>query len=1099
MTEQNKIPHPGQLVLIRNRPAIVTDIKESKSEKIETVHGVWFKYIDGFTHPENDFIIWEREYNTAIIQTAKLPKIEKSTFGIDDPDIFRALINAYRWSSNNSIYDLFKVEGSKSRIFSPWQSAVQIEDYQLYPVLKALNMPRITMLIADDVGLGKTIEAGLILSELFARGRLRRVLIICPAALQVQWRDEMAEKFYIDFNIVDRESTFKLQKEFGIDSNPWNSFPRIITSLDYLRQRDVLESFNAATKNFIRNNGLTLPWDMIIVDEAHNIAPKYFNSETERIRMLRQILPHFEHRIFLTATPHNGFTSSFTGMLELLNSLKFEQKNVLEESDRNFIKEHVIRRLKSELNKDSLLKRFASRTIKRINPNHKLYPKEIELFNAVRAYRQKVLDLLADQAGPKKYIVSFLVTLLTKRLLSSSYAFAKTWWNHYSGLDNFEVDDEEARFIIQRVESDIIDDNERDLREEEAAKKIGSWLAQNADKFRNEINEINRIISAMGWTSETINDEINCFKNFPKDSKWDSIISWINSNLKNGNNFKTDERVIIFTEYKHTLDYLVSRFKAIGIESPILESMFGGSGQSERERIKLYFNDVESNLRILIATDVASEGINLQNNCRFIIHYEIPWNPIRLEQRNGRVDRYGQLRDVTIFHFTTDEEADLKFLERVINKVEQIREDLGGVGELFDKTIENYFTGVKSEREIAPSLLESIQPNKDEKEELRISDKGSDENYQLALQNLRLTENELNINSKSLGKLLQIAFRLENGDLLEDDKDSDVFRIVKIPPRWKNLIDSSIRIKTGKAEGSLPRLVFDGSYFEKVVNGRKIYLTKPDTKLIRLGHPIMKRAIGLIRKKLWELPEFNPSQSLSRFTVTKRVMPSGTNQLLIVYLLIEAINDLRESIHTEVITLKYQLDQNKLLNLDDNLFVSVVNMDAEKLPKQSLNEWIPKIRTQWLQIEHNLNEIISQFKNDIESKFSDELKSNLDTQIELTKKSYDERIKELKKKKEPKFIEKLRKEFAAEKLKLNQEILFEDMKREKIKKIEEMEQNLERHRDERLAKLQKNIEDEKERMLNKILPARYKLNYLEVIPLGVEICLNSKLFGENKK
>ena len=197
MTEQNKIPHPGQLVLIRNRPAIVTDIKESKSEKIETVHGVWFKYIDGFTHPENDFIIWEREYNTAIIQTAKLPKIEKSTFGIDDPDIFRALINAYRWSSNNSIYDLFKVEGSKSRIFSPWQSAVQIEDYQLYPVLKALNMPRITMLIADDVGLGKTIEAGLILSELFARGRLRRVLIICPAALQVQWRDEMAEKFYI--------------------------------------------------------------------------------------------------------------------------------------------------------------------------------------------------------------------------------------------------------------------------------------------------------------------------------------------------------------------------------------------------------------------------------------------------------------------------------------------------------------------------------------------------------------------------------------------------------------------------------------------------------------------------------------------------------------------------------------------------------------------------------------------------------------------------------------------------------------------------------------------------------------------------------------
>src|SRR5262249_7070718 len=158
----------------------------------------------------------------------------------------------------------------------PWQSAIQIEDYQLYPVLKALLLSRVELLLADDVGLGKTVEAGLILSELISRRRIRRVLIVCPAALQTQWRGEIREKFYLDFAIVDRDETFRLRKAQGLDTNPWMAFPRIITSMDYLRQSAVLQEFLGASDSLTSKQRTTLPWHLLIVDEVHNLTPARF-------------------------------------------------------------------------------------------------------------------------------------------------------------------------------------------------------------------------------------------------------------------------------------------------------------------------------------------------------------------------------------------------------------------------------------------------------------------------------------------------------------------------------------------------------------------------------------------------------------------------------------------------------------------------------------------------------------------------------------------------------------------------------------------------------------------------------------------------------
>ncbi len=190
-------------------------------------------------------------------------------------------------------------------------------------------MPRVSLLLADDVGLGKTIEAGLILTELIARRRIRRVLVVCPASLQLQWREEMADKFSLDFLVLDRGAMVEIQREYGMDANPWAVTPRAITSMDFLRQPDVLSQFLAAAGTLER--GHALAWDFLVVDEAHNLAPHSLAERSERSRMLGEITPHFEHRLFLTATPHNGFTYSFTGLLEQLDPVRFRQTSELYE------------------------------------------------------------------------------------------------------------------------------------------------------------------------------------------------------------------------------------------------------------------------------------------------------------------------------------------------------------------------------------------------------------------------------------------------------------------------------------------------------------------------------------------------------------------------------------------------------------------------------------------------------------------------------------------------------------------------------------------------------------------------------------------------
>ena len=690
MNRKNKTPKIGQMVIVRCRPAIVRDIIPSKnSTNVEIFHAVEVQYIDGWLHPEKDILIWEREYETQIIQGNMLPKIDDEDYKPDEPEELKAFINAYKWSSVARI----NTTTENVNLTAPWQSAVQVEDYQLYPVLKSLAMPRVSLLLADDVGLGKTIEAGLIVSELIARNRVKRVLVICPASLQLQWKEELKEKFYLDFEIVDRKKTFDIQRTMGINSNPWAIYPRIITSMDYLRQPDVQQSFKTVTQSIAANIDGKLPWQMLIVDEAHNFAPSGMGTNTQRYEMLRELSLYFEHKLFLTATPHNGYTHSFTGLLELLDPVRFEQKTELEEKDHNHIETVMVRRLKSDLNTFKN-KRFVKRYVESVDID--LNRNEKQLFESLREYRKAGQKLLSKIGRKEKHLGEFLFKLLTKRLLSGSYAFAFTWWQHVAGMDETELSSiNELEFAKNRVDNSVDDDIEKEQREVEVVRKTGAWLAQYNEELKNEINLVNNVLITMGLGKENLKVDVTKWDKFQNESKWDELIKWINDNLKDDKNFKEDERIIIFTEYKQTLVYLKERFKREGIEEPQLEMLYGGMTSEKRQEIKERFNDNESSLKILLATDAASEGINLQTGCRYIFHYDVPWNPMRMEQRNGRVDRHGQYRDVYIHHFNSKDDEDMQFLSRVVRKVDQVREDLGSVAQVLDRMIEMHFESTK--------------------------------------------------------------------------------------------------------------------------------------------------------------------------------------------------------------------------------------------------------------------------------------------------------------------------------------------------------------------------------------------------------------------
>ena len=524
---------------------------------------------------------------------------------------------------------------------------VALEAYQLAPVLRLLARPRPSLLIADDVGLGKTIEAGLVLLELMARRRASRILIVTPPGLMDQWRDELRDKFGLEFTLIENAAGLsRIQTDLPAGTNPWDALPRVITSIDYLK------------KETVRNRALRKRWDLVIVDEAHALAESGTPENpyrTQRTRLGLALREAARGLLLLTATPHNGYSHSFRSLVELIDPTLAALSGSPERVRRR-IETACIRRMKAQIRRRLADGReepvFPPRTVRGI-PVTPPTEAETELLRKVGSYCARTAR---DAAGTEDAeLVGFAMQIVKKRALSSRAALAKTIEHRLEALRSEEAREEPPdRSELRDLQADL---PLGEAAAERAARKILHSAIPRDERLRtSEIRALNAIRKIL--------------RRLPtSDPKIEALLDELRRIFAEN----PTEKVIVFTEYRDTLEAVQARLDSDAAFAGRYVILRGGLTRGQRLARQEAFEKPE--VRLLLATDAASEGLNLQRQCRRVIHFELPWNPNRLEQRNGRVDRYGQTREPIIRYLYYPDSPEEDVLHQLVEKIERMAAD----------------------------------------------------------------------------------------------------------------------------------------------------------------------------------------------------------------------------------------------------------------------------------------------------------------------------------------------------------------------------------------------------------------------------------------
>ena len=839
------IPEPGQIVIVRRRPFVVNDIQTSTLPLPATLHDqsvrqhlLRLSSIEDEGLGEELSVIWELEPGVMALDRAQLPALK----GFDSPRIFDAFLDAVTWGAVSSADD--------RALQAPFRSGVDIDDYQLDPVVRALSMPRVNLLIADDVGLGKTIEAGLVAQELILRHRARSILIVCPSSIQVQWKEEMRDKFGLEFRIVDSALFADLRRRRGIHVNPWTHFPRLITSIDFLKRERPTRLFRETLPPG-DHPAFPRPYDLLVVDEAHNVAPSgrgKYATDSQRTVAIRTLAPYFEHKLFLSATPHNGYKESFSALLELLDNQRFARAVPPNRAQLDAI---MVRRMKSELElRWDGTRRFAERRVKHLDVPYSASEKE--------AHRtlSRYAELRAKSAATagEQFATEFVLKLLKKRLFSSPAAFAITLEKHARSVG--EAGRGSLPSSLQRqleeIDNDFANDEDYETTALEAVESASRHVAPLVGEEKALLKELREFATHAASSADT---------------KARRLIQWLKDALKPGGQW-SDRRVILFTEYRATQKWLHDLLAAEGLGGPDrLQTIYGGMALEDRERVKAAFqtDPGESPVRILLATDAASEGINLQNHCWQLIHYEIPWNPNRMEQRNGRVDRHGQKHpEVHVYLFVGagfnetkpgqapgDLEGDLEFLLRAALKVEAIREDLGKVGPVIASQVEEAMLGRRRTLDTARAERESEPVRAMLKFERKLRDQ-----LEKLAQQLQDTERELRLSPANVQNVVETGLALAGQAKLRPAGDGGAFHVPSLTGSWALCAEGLAHPHSRK----IRPIVFDHS----IAAGRD------DVVLCHLNHRLVQMCLRLLRAEIWSQGQ---AKKLHRFTT--RMVPDS--------------------------------------------------------------------------------------------------------------------------------------------------------------------------------------------------------------------------------
>ena len=565
---------------------------------------------------------------------------------LGDPEKFLLFAEAERIRSSYLFDPLFAVNCS----------IVDALPHQVEAVYRVLlKMPRIRYLLADDTGAGKTIMTGLLLKEMLSRGLLRRILIITPGGLTKQWvEDELGLKFNLPFVLGDR-SALKANSGF------FHSHDRIVTSIDFISQEDVL------------NNLKSTSWDIVIVDEAHKLSAYDYTDKREvsrRYASVEAISKKTEHLLLLTATPHRGRRDTFKYLLQLLDPEIFSSETLIpkrvQELTKTGVNRFFIRRLKEEMKDWQNLPLYKKRFTKTVQ--YELNPQEKKLYDRVTQYLSKARQ---DAERDSNIHVSLALLVMQRRLTSSIFAIKNTLFNRHKILvdliEEFRKNPDLFKKKEKFEEANLSEDAYDELGDEEK-ESFDSLLkdprkfklfttAKDSEDLKKEANQVKELLDL----AESI------YNSGVPESKLQKLYDYLQEERSI---LENNEKLVLFTEHKDTLIYLKDKLENQGYSIVVIH---GGMPVDQRRQAQVQFTN---NAQILIATDAAGEGINLQI-CRLLFNWDIPWNPNRLEQRMGRIHRYGQKVDVFVLNFVARNTREGSVLETLLNKLELIREQLG--------------------------------------------------------------------------------------------------------------------------------------------------------------------------------------------------------------------------------------------------------------------------------------------------------------------------------------------------------------------------------------------------------------------------------------
>lgn len=809
------LPYAGDIAVVRHRQYMVERVHPAPEPGQQT--RVELVCLDDDAAGRRLEVFWERELGARVI------KPEDKGLGavarLDPPRHFAAYLHALKWHS---------VTSTDGKLFqSPFRAGIKLMRHQLVPLMKALELPRANLFIADDVGLGKTIEAGLVMQELLLRQRVDQILIVCPASVCLQWQGEMEKRFGLRFEIYNRAFVGWRRQERGFGVNAWSTYPRFIISYQTLRRPEYRDLLLAHLGEQARRS-------LLVVDEAHNAAPASatrYAVDSSTTQVVRDVAQVFEHRLFLSATPHNGHSNSFSSLLEILDRQRFTRGVPVK--NRAVLEQVMVRRLKRDIKALELSDDYPDRRVVQVSlhcdhpaaasatwtsTHHDpaaaaAQPRALGAAGTADLALSELLRQYSAVAQVKGKRGRLALVNLQKRLLSSIDAFARTIRRHavtvapdLDVLDVLDVRAHEQQALDLGHQTDTAGLSE----------EYGSEDDSEAEESRADNLAVTAPASARTLLTAML-DLAEQHRDAPS-PKLLALVDWIRVHqcpavAIGGVDRKTgkadrqwrDTRLIVFTEYADTKRYLRRLLQAAidGSDAADLRIMefHGGMSDEQREEVQRAFNGPPDQypVRILLCTDAAREGVNLQGYCANLFHYDVPWNPGRIEQRNGRIDRTLQrAREVFCHYFVYPQRVEDRVLQVLVKKVDRIQRELGSLGTVIAEKLgdaleagidEQSFARLDSAESLGGAVEQFVQTAADELEGFAETERHR-RDLEEASRILNRSRALASFEIAHLRDAIDVGLEMAGAGPLVPAETPGVYRLPELPAGWERTLDT---------------------------------------------------------------------------------------------------------------------------------------------------------------------------------------------------------------------------------------------------------------------------------------------------------------------